>query len=140
MSNKLIERRSFLKVTAIGGGVMFGLQLEPSLLAQTPAQAPARGGGRGRGAARVQKTKARDTRREKKAASSSIEHVHSRHNIRTKDTTHTVQKTAGLERALFGVVAGECGTIRKLIRRMNRNFGTIHPPDEPKFWNDSSAG
>jgi len=47
--NKLIERRSFLKVTAIGGGVMFGLHFGTSAQAQTPA-APARGGGRGRGA------------------------------------------------------------------------------------------
>ena len=53
MSNKVIERRSFLKVTAIGGGVMLGLHFGTSAQAQTPAQppaAPARGGGRGRGA------------------------------------------------------------------------------------------
>lgn len=49
--NKPIERRSFLKTTAIGGGVMLGLYFDPPAFAQTPAP-PARGGrggGRGRG-------------------------------------------------------------------------------------------
>jgi isoquinoline 1-oxidoreductase beta subunit len=49
--NKPIERRSFLKTTAVGGGVMLGLYLDPAF-GQAPQAPPARagrGGGRGRG-------------------------------------------------------------------------------------------
>ncbi|HWE48423.1 MAG TPA: molybdopterin cofactor-binding domain-containing protein [Bryobacteraceae bacterium] len=45
--NTPMERRSFLKTTAIGGGVMLGLYLDPAM-----AQAPARGGRGGRGGGR----------------------------------------------------------------------------------------
>jgi isoquinoline 1-oxidoreductase beta subunit len=49
MKNTSIGRRSFLRVTAVGGGVMLGLYARPSLAQQPPARGGrgARGGGGG---------------------------------------------------------------------------------------------